>query len=89
MGWLWTTGFCRQVNLVLFLTQESTAEVMRAEIKWTPYILKSVRFEPSAIDDLMSNFGFYVPFNSQGHIGTGFSPCHLWDSNHTQVTACS
>ena len=25
--------------------------------------------------------GFYVPFNSQGHIGTGPQNCHLWDSN--------
>ena len=24
---------------------------------------------------------FYVPFNSQGHIGTGPQNCHLWDSN--------
>ena len=25
--------------------------------------------------------GFNVPFNSQGHIGTGPQHCHLWDSN--------
>ena len=25
--------------------------------------------------------GVYVPFNSQGHIGTGPQNCHLWDSN--------
>ena len=28
-----------------------------------------------------SKLGFYVPFNSQGHIGTGRQNCHLWDSN--------
>ena len=28
-----------------------------------------------------SKLGFYVPFNSQGHIGTGPENCHLWDSN--------
>ena len=30
---------------------------------------------------LKSKLGFYVPFNSQGHIGTGPQNCHLWDSN--------
>ena len=28
-----------------------------------------------------SKLRFYVPFNSQGHIGTGPQNCHLWDSN--------
>ena len=28
-----------------------------------------------------TKLGFYVPFNSQGHIGTGPQNCHLWDSN--------
>ena len=28
-----------------------------------------------------SKLGFNVPFNSQGHIGTGSQHCHLWDSN--------
>ena len=28
-----------------------------------------------------SKLEFYVPFNSQGHIGTGPQNCHLWDSN--------
>ena len=28
-----------------------------------------------------SKLGFYIPFNSQGHIGTGPQNCHLWDSN--------
>ena len=28
-----------------------------------------------------SKLGFYVPFNSQGDIGTGPQNCHLWDSN--------
>ena len=28
-----------------------------------------------------SKLGFYVPFNIQGHIGTGPQNCHLWDSN--------
>ena len=28
-----------------------------------------------------SKLGFYVPFNSQGHIGTGPQNCHLWDWN--------
>ena len=28
-----------------------------------------------------SKLGFYVPFNSQGHIGTGPQNCHLWDLN--------
>ena len=28
-----------------------------------------------------SKLGFNVPFNSQGHIGTGPQHCHLWDSN--------
>ena len=35
-----------------------------------------------------SKLGFYIPFNSQGHIGTGSKHCHLWDSNHTEMTAC-
>ena len=30
---------------------------------------------------LQTKLGFYVPFNSQGHIGTGPQNCHLWDSN--------
>ena len=35
-----------------------------------------------------SKLGFYVSFNSQGHIGTGPQLCHLWDSNQpTEVTA--
>ena len=37
-----------------------------------------------AIEELTklgSKLGFYVPFNSQGHIGTGLQNCHLWDSN--------
>ena len=25
--------------------------------------------------------GFFVPFNSQGHIATGPQHCHLWESN--------
>ena len=25
--------------------------------------------------------GFHIPFNSQGHIGTGPQHCHLWESN--------
>ena len=29
----------------------------------------------------MSKFGFRVPFNSQGHIGTGPQLCHLWEPN--------
>ena len=28
-----------------------------------------------------TKLGFYVPFNSQDHIGTGPQNCHLWDSN--------
>ena len=28
-----------------------------------------------------SKLGFYILFNSQGHIGTGPQHCHLWDSN--------
>ena len=28
-----------------------------------------------------SKLEFNVPFNSQGHIGTGPQHCHLWDSN--------
>ena len=32
-----------------------------------------------------SKLGFYVPFNSQGHIGTGPQNCHLWDSNPQSV----
>ena len=28
-----------------------------------------------------SKLVIYVPFNSQGHIGTGPQNCHLWDSN--------
>ena len=35
-----------------------------------------------------SKLGFYVSLNSLGHIGTGSQHCHLWDSNHTEVTAC-
>ena len=31
--------------------------------------------------DKGQSWGFYVPFNSQGHIGTGPQNCHLWDSN--------
>ena len=25
--------------------------------------------------------GFYVPFNSQGHVGIGPHHCHLWESS--------
>ena len=28
-----------------------------------------------------SKFRFYVPFNSQGHIGKGPQHSHLWESN--------
>ena len=28
-----------------------------------------------------SKFVFYVPSNSQGHIGTDPQHCHLWESN--------
>ena len=28
-----------------------------------------------------SKFGFYAPFNSQGHIGIGPLHYHLWESN--------
>ena len=38
-----------------------------------------VRF--GGIRNTKSKLGFYVPFNSQGHIGTGPQNCHLWDSN--------
>ena len=39
-----------------------------------------------------SKLGFNVPFNSQGHIGTGPQHCHLWDTccpvpDHKVVTA--
>ena len=26
------------------------------------------------------NLVFYIPFNSQGHIGTGNQHCHLWET---------
>ena len=32
-----------------------------------------------------SKLGFYILFNSQGHIGTGSQHCHLWDSNPHRV----
>ena len=32
-------------------------------------------------DSLRSKLGFYIPSNSQGHIGTGSQHCHLWESN--------
>ena len=35
-----------------------------------------------------SKLGFYVPFNSQDHIGTGSQYYHLSDWNHIEVTAC-
>ena len=28
---------------------------------------------------VITKFRFYVPFNSQGHIGTGPQHCHLWE----------
>ena len=28
-----------------------------------------------------SKLGFYILFNSQGHIGTGPQKCHLWGLN--------
>ena len=28
-----------------------------------------------------SSVMFYIPFNSQGHVGTGPQLCHLWESN--------
>ena len=31
-----------------------------------------------------SESGFYIPFNSQGHIGTGPQHCHLWGLKPTQ-----
>ena len=36
---------------------------------------------------VLIKLGFYVPSNSQGHIGTGSQHCNLWDSNHTEMTA--
>ena len=35
-----------------------------------------------------SKLRFHIPFNSQGHIGTGPQHCNLWDSNHTEMTVC-
>ena len=37
-----------------------------------------------AMAKLRSKLGFYIPFNSQGHIGTGPQHCHLWDSKPTR-----
>ena len=35
--------------------------------------------------DISTSWGsklvFYIPFNSQGHIGAGLQPCHLWQIN--------
>ena len=28
-----------------------------------------------------SKLGFYIPFKSKGHIGTGPKQCHLWELN--------
>ena len=33
-----------------------------------------------------SQQGFYVPFNSQGQIGSSPQHCHLWESNPHEVT---
>ena len=41
----------------------------------------SRNFDSSMDKGQRSKLGFYVPFNSQGHIGTGPQNCHLWDSN--------
>ena len=38
-------------------------------------------FDTQSAKGQRSKLGFYVPFNSQGHIGTGPQNCHLWDSN--------
>ena len=49
--------------------------------------LKKQKAETSSKDDELdllgqrSKLGFYVPFNSHGHIGTGPQNCHLWDLN--------
>ena len=42
----------------------------------------SVVLKPAvSLCEQKKKLGFYVPFNSQGHIGTGPQNCHLWDSN--------
>ena len=33
------------------------------------------------INESISKLRVYIPFNIQGHIGTGLQHCHLWDSN--------
>ena len=44
------------------------------------YLIESVTVKFILLTQI-TKLGFYVPFNSQGHIGTGPQNCHLWDSN--------
>ena len=41
----------------------------------------SVEESPITSSQGRTKLGFYVQFNSQGHIMTGPQNCHLWDSN--------
>ena len=43
--------------------------------------LRGKPYTKRSLNGRKSKLGFYVPFNSQGHIGTGPQNCHLWDSN--------
>ena len=59
--------YCRIQSAIWTIPIPSTAPTLQ----WLTFpLLKST-----------SKLGFYVPFNSQGHIGTGPQHCHLWDSD--------
>ena len=44
-------------------------------------VLQTVIIWQVVTNEQQSKLEFYVPFNSQGHIGTGPQHCHLWESN--------
>ena len=63
---------------------EAVVTVLRNGKTRDPFLAACARniwLESARSDIQKSKLGFYVPFNSQGHIGTGPQNCHLWDSN--------
>ena len=61
-----------------FLKAASSVTLFILKINGIADIIPS-SFEKSLFidDSTKSKLGFYVPFNSQGHIGTGPQNCHL------------
>ena len=49
--------------------------------RFIDYLFQITRIKKGNEFMTKSKLGFNIPFNSQGHIGTGPQHCHLWDSN--------